>query len=109
MSTITLNGTALQYLPTSDGYGRGIVQAGPAPQRAIDRTLVDLGTVVKERWVLRLYIGSQYAFLKGLCSLASFTFIDHDGSSYTVKMTGLSADGYPTDQLGIATVTLEEV
>ena len=107
--SITLNGTALQYLPRPENYERSAFLAGPAPARAIDQTLVPLGNVVKRRFSLSVYIGSQMAFLEGLLALSSFTFVDHDGTSYSVKALGLSVNRWPVDILGTAQLTLEEV
>lgn len=107
--TITLNGTALAYLPKPDDYGKSLFLAGPAPARAIDHTLVPLGNTVKRRWDLILYIGEQLAFLEGLLALSSFIFVDHDGASYTVKATGLRENSWPLEEVGTAQLTLEEV
>ena len=107
--SITLNGAALQYLPRPQNYGRSVFLSGPAPQRAIDQTLVPLGNTVKRRFDLTVYIGSQLSFLEGLLSLSSFTFVDHDGTSFTVKAMALSANRWPLSLVGTAQLTLEEV
>lgn len=107
--TVTLNGTAIQYLPTPENYSRQVFLAGAGIARAIDATLVDLGSVVKRRWSLTVYVGPQAAFLEGLPALVSFTFVDHDGGSYTVKATGLVFNRWPISLVGTAQLTLEEV
>jgi hypothetical protein len=106
---ITLNGTPIQYLPTPENYSKQLSLAGAGVARAIDATLVDLGSVVKRRWSLTVYVGPQAAFLEGLLALASFVFVDHDGTSFTVKATSLMVNRWPIAIVGTAQLSLEEV
>lgn len=106
---ITLNGTAIQYLPRPQNYDRAVFLSGPAPARAIDQTLVSLGNTVKRKFNLTLYVGNQLAFLEGLLALASFVFVDHDGTSFTVKATSLMVNRWPIAIVGTAQLSLEEV
>ena len=106
--SISLNGVALEYLPKYSNYGRHVSRIG-SNRRAIDGTLVDLGIATKRTWTLTVAIGSQTAWLEGLLALASFAFIDHDGSTFTVKMTGLIMNQWPLEIVGTAQITHEEV
>lgn len=107
--TVTLNGTALQYLPTYSDHAADIVGVGGGQRRAVDGSLVDLDYADKERRTLTVIVGTQRAWLKTLKRMASFAFVDYDGTSYTVKMTGLSFYQWPQELVGKAQITLEEV
>ena len=52
---------------------------------------------------------NQLAFLEGLLALASFVFVDHDGTSFTVKATSLMVNRWPIAIVGTAQLSLEEV
>ena len=106
--SISLNGVALDYLPKYSNYSRNPSRIG-STRRAIDGTLVDLTIATKRTWTLTVSIGSQGAWLEGLMALASFAFVDHDGGSYTVKMTGLLMNQWPLAIVGTAQISLEEV
>lgn len=107
---ISLNGTTVSALSLSSGGGADVFQVGSSP-RAIDGTLIDLGFPNKERFILSLTVGTLRSWLKALKALASFTFIDFDGNSYTVKMTGLSFKWIygAGEYVQVAQVTMEEV
>lgn len=106
--TITMNGVALSYLPKYSSYSRAVGRIG-STARAIDGTLVDLTIATKRTWNLTVSIGSQRAWLEGLMALSSFAFVDHDGSTFTVKMTALLMNQWPLEIVGTAQITLEEV
>jgi hypothetical protein len=107
--TISMNGVALEYLPVCGDYSAEIVSVGGGTGRAIDGTLVDLGSVEKERRTFVVVVGNQRAWLKGLKSLASFPFVDYDGTTYTMKMIGLVFNSWPLADIGTAQISLEEV
>ena len=107
--TITLNGVALEYLPIHSEYSSEIVGVGGGLRRALDGSLVDLDYTDKERRTFIVVVGTQRAWLKTLKRLASFAFVDYDGTSYTDKMTGLTFNAWPVEDLGTAQITLEEV
>jgi hypothetical protein len=106
--TISMNGVALDYLPIYSNYSRGLTNIG-GTARSITGSLVDLGVARKRTWSLAVVIGAQASWLEGLMDLASFAFVDHDGSTFTVKMTGLMENQWPLSIVGTAQITLEEV
>ena len=106
--TFTFNGVNLEYAPLADDYDCAPQRVGTL-EEAIDGTLVDLSAGSKLVWRMTVVVGGQRSFLLGLYALASFVFVDHDGGSYTVKMTGLSFKSYPIPEVGTATVELREV
>jgi len=106
--SITLDGVALAYLPKYSNYSRNVARIG-STARAIDGTLVDLTVATKRRWSFTVLIGTQGAWLEGLVDKASFTFVDHDAGSFTVKMTTLVQNQWPLELIGTAQIELEEV
>lgn len=107
---ISLNGTTVSAIFVSSGGGADIFQVGDSP-RAIDGSLVDLGFPNKEKFSFALKVGTLRSWLKALKALTSFTFVDFDENSYTVKMTGLTFNWIfgPESYVQIAQIQLEEV
>lgn len=107
---ISLNGTSIATLMVSNPGSGGVFDTGDTP-RSIAGNLVDLGFPVKEKFGFTVKVGTTKSWLKGLKALPSFTFLDFEGDSYSVRMMSLSfnyiycPDGY----VEIAQFELEEV
>lgn len=107
-NTITLNGTEITTCLYDGEYNRNVRRIGGL-ERAIDGTLVDLTVATKRTWRLMILLSTHRAFLEGLLGLSSFTFVDHEDSSFTARMTDLTINRWPITYRGTATITLEEV
>ena len=106
--TFTFNGVNLEYAPLADDYDCAPQRVGTL-EEAIDGTLVDLSAGSKLVWRMTVVVGNQRSHLLALYNAPYFEFVDYDGVSYTVKMTGLSFKSYPISEVGTATVELREV
>jgi hypothetical protein len=104
-----LGGITLDCPPTIDNYRvvNAIVSGREAT--ALSGVPLELGVIRKKIWTLTFYPGAQYAEIMALVG-TECTFVDHDGASYTVKVTGEpSISQYPLVDVGLLTITLREV
>jgi len=104
-----LGGITLDCPPTIDNYRvvNAIVTGREAT--ALSGAPIELGVIRKKVWTLTFYPGTQYTEIMALVGKES-TFVDHDGASYTVKVTGEpSISQYPLVDVGLLTLTLREV
>jgi hypothetical protein len=105
---LAFNGVPLSPQPTSDNYSRELIEIGNT-RRSLSGRLVQQITARKWRWTLKLYIREQWDVWIDLLD-TTFTFRDHDGREYQVRMTQApGADAYPKEILGMTTLVIEEV
>jgi len=76
---------------------------------ALSGAPLSLGVIRKRVWTLTFYPGEGYEAIMAMLD-TQVSFVDHDGSTYLVKVTGDgSVSGYPVSQVGKLTLTLREV
>lgn len=108
MYRLAFNGVPLSPQPTSDNYSRELIEIGNS-RRSLSGRLVQQITARKWKWTLKLYIREQWDVWIDLLDTI-FTFRDHDGREYQVRMTQApGADAYPKEILGMTTLVIEEV
>ncbi len=109
MMAFVLGGITLDFPPTIDNYRMVNAIVSGREATALSGAPLELGVIRKRVWTLTFYPGSQYSDLMNLVGTET-TFVDHDGASYTVKVTGEpSISQYPLVDVGLLTLTLREV
>jgi hypothetical protein len=109
MSAFMIDSSPLTLTPTPDNYSRGYVPLGKH-ERSLDGTLISLTGGVKKKWVLRIQAGDDLAWLEPYFDGREFAWTDCDGEEYVAKITGgCDVSGYPVEDRGEWSITIEEV
>lgn len=107
MYKLAFDGVPLSPQPTSDNYSREAVEIGSS-RRSLSGALIRQITARKWRWTLKIYIRDQWEMLNALVD-TTFTFRDHDGLEYRVRMMQApGSESYPKEIVGMTTIILEE-
>lgn len=97
----------LNITPTALNYGKNYTSLGSF-ERTINHELVALNVAVVRSWTLQFYALEQGEDLAALHGMES-TFEDYDEKTYNIMVTSFSMRGYPEEDCGLCTLTMEEI